>query len=78
MVPNFSACVQDVAARVPQDFELLAQRKGFKRFMSPALRRAVVARRAALDAREVALTGSLQVSYTRTGSLNCSNCPNVS
>ena len=48
---------------MPQDFELLAQRKGFKRFMSPALRCAVVARQAALDAREVALTGSLQVPH---------------
>ena len=46
---------------MPRDFELLAQRKGFKRFMSPALRRAVVARQAAMDSREAALTGSLQV-----------------
>lgn len=46
---------------MPADFELLAQRKGFKRYMSPALREAVAQRQAAVGAREARLSGSLQV-----------------
>lgn len=47
---------------MPADFELLAQRKGFKRYMSPALREAVAERQAAVEAREARLSGSLQAS----------------
>lgn len=52
--------VQEFARRVPADFELLAQRKGFKRYMCPALRDAVTDRAAAIAAREECLNGSLQ------------------
>ena len=51
---------QEHARRVPADFELLAQRKGFKRYMCPALRAGVAARAAAMAAREECLNGSLQ------------------
>ena len=49
-----------MAKEVPDDFELLAQRKGFKRYMSPELREAVTARQAAVEAREARLSGTLQ------------------
>ena len=71
------AWAQELATRVPRDFELLGQRKGFKRFMSPALRRGVVSRQAALDAREAALSGSLQVEVSRDAALQrlcCGPC----
>jgi len=60
-IDEHPARAQELTTRVPRDFELLGQRKGFKRFMSPSLRRGVVSRQAALDAREAALSGSLQV-----------------
>ena len=60
MVPTLSPGLQELARRVPGDFELLAQRKGFKRYMCPALRAAVQERQAAVAAREACLSGSLQ------------------
>lgn len=46
---------------MPGDWERLAQRKGFSRYMSPALRALVTKRAGLLQDRELALSGILKV-----------------
>ena len=47
--------------QVPQNFDLVSQRKGFKRYLSPRLRELVAALDTAKEGKEDALTGILQV-----------------
>ena len=51
--------------KVPGDWERLAQRKGFSRYMSPPLRALVTQRCGLLQDRELALSGVLKVGATR-------------
>ncbi len=53
--------VQALQKAVPQDFELMGQRKGFVRYMNPRLRLLVKQHADTLENRELALTGILQV-----------------
>lgn len=53
--------LQAFEERVPPSFELLTQRKGFKRYMTPELQELVKQHAQALDAKEVAMSGILQV-----------------
>lgn len=57
--------VQDAKSKVPSSFEVLGQRKGFLRFMSPELRELVETREEAVLQRETALQGILKVRRTR-------------
>ena len=52
---------QEMAKKVPREFELVSQKKGFKRFMSPQLRSLLRQRADALEAKEVAMANILQV-----------------
>ena len=52
--------MQALQKAVPQEFELMGQRKGFVRYMSPALRALVKQHADALEMRETALSGILQ------------------
>jgi len=52
--------VQEIAKGVPSDFELVSQRKGFKRFMTAELRDFVKQRAEALEKKEMAMAGILQ------------------
>lgn len=56
--------MQELEKRVPGNWERLAQRKGFSRYMSPALRQLVTERNELLQTREVALSNVLKVSLT--------------
>lgn len=58
--------MQALQKSVPQDFELMGQRKGFVRYMNPALRALVKQHADAQEAREAALTGILQVTFLDT------------
>ncbi|DBA75103.1 TPA: hypothetical protein ACH3X1_010428 [Trebouxia sp. C0004] len=58
---NLLEIPQALQKAVPQDFELMGQRKGFVRYMNPSLRLLVKQHADALEARELALTGILQV-----------------
>ena len=53
--------LQEIAKKVPHDFELVSQKKGFKRFMSPPLRSLLKQRGDALEAKETAMANILQV-----------------
>lgn len=53
--------MQGLQNAVPQEFELMGQRKGFVRYMNPALRALVKQHADALEIREIALSGILQV-----------------
>ncbi len=53
--------MQALQKAVPQDFELMGQRKGFVRYMNASLRLLVKQHADALETRELALTGILQV-----------------
>lgn len=55
------SAVQAVAEEVPSSYELVGQRKGFRRYKSPRLAELVVEHAAALEQRESALSGILQV-----------------
>ena len=59
----FSCDVQEVAKKVPHHFELVSQKKGVKRFMSPQLRRLLVKRAEVLEEREAAMAHILQVTF---------------
>ena len=52
--------MQDVAKGVPRDFELVSQRKGFKRFTTDELRGLVKQRAGALEEKEAAMAGIRQ------------------
>ena len=56
--------VQELAKKVPRDFELVSQKKGFKRFMSPQLRSLLRQRADALEAKEVAMANILKVNQS--------------
>ena len=56
-------CLQELAKKVPRDFELVSQKKGFKRFMSPQLRGLLKQRADALEAKEAAMANILQVQH---------------
>ena len=47
--------------RVPGDFEVVAQRKGFQRYRSPELTELVAAHAAAVQQKETCLAATLQV-----------------
>lgn len=64
---------QALQKTVPQDFELMGQRKGFVRYMNPALRALVKQHADAQEAREAALTGILQVTFLPTYSSVATN-----
>ena len=51
-------CLQGLAKRVPDDFELVAQRKGFNRYMTPRLRELVDQHNAVLKEREAVINVS--------------------
>lgn len=53
--------MQSLQKKVPQHFELMNQRKGFVRYMSPDLRAVVTQHADALENKEAALTAILQV-----------------
>ena len=53
--------LQALQKAVPAEFELMGQRKGFVRYYSPALRALVKQHADALESRELALSGILQV-----------------
>ena len=53
--------MQSLQKKVPHSFELMGQRKGFVRYMSPDLRVLVKQHAEALEDRETALAGILQV-----------------
>ncbi len=53
--------MQAVARDVPSSYELVGQRKGFKRYKSPRLAELLQEHAAALEERETALSGILQV-----------------
>ena len=53
--------MQSLQKKVPQHFELMNQRKGFVRYMSPDLRALVKQHADALDNKEAALSAILQV-----------------
>ena len=53
--------MQELSKQVPSDFELLSQKKGVKRFMTPRLRGLLQERATALQTIEEALSGILQV-----------------
>ncbi len=55
--------MQSLQRKVPQHFELMGQRKGFVRYMSPDLRALVKQHADALERKETALTAILQVSF---------------
>jgi len=55
------------ATKVPADYSLVAQRKGFRRYVSPALRGLVSEREAVLAQREAALAGVLRGLLARFG-----------
>ena len=57
--PSWEA--QALQKAVPEEFELMGQRKGFVRYYSPELRGLVKQHAEALEAREQALSGILQV-----------------
>ncbi|KAL0028206.1 hypothetical protein WJX79_001719 [Trebouxia sp. C0005] len=57
---NLLEIPQALQKAVPQDFELMGQRKGFVRYMNPSLRSLVKQHADALETRELALTGILQ------------------
>ena len=50
-----------LVSKVPREWELVGQRKGFSRYNSPQLVKLVAARQLALESRETALANSLQV-----------------
>lgn len=54
-------CMQSLQKKVPHHFEVMNQRKGFVRYMSPDLRTLVKQHADALEDRETALTSILQV-----------------
>ena len=54
--------LQELTKKVPSSYELVAQRKGFNRYMTPRLRELVSEHKAALEAREKASGCILQVS----------------
>lgn len=71
-------CRQDAEKKVPAEWERLAQRRGFSRYMSPALRKLTTRRASLLQDRELALSGVLKVSPPPSGALHvaanpCSN-----
>lgn len=53
--------------QVPQNFDLVAQRKGFKRYVSPRMRELISELEEAKEQKEKALTGILQVSECGVG-----------
>lgn len=53
--------VQGAWGEVPGNYELVSQRKGFKRYKSPKLVELLVEHAAVLEQREAALSGILQV-----------------
>ena len=53
--------MQSLQSKVPTHFEVMSQRKGFVRYMSPDLRTLVKQNADALENRETALTAILQV-----------------
>lgn len=53
--------MQSLQKKVPQHFELMNQRKGFVRYMSPDLRAVVKQHADAVENKEAALTAILQV-----------------
>ena len=55
--------MQTLQKFVPQDFELMGQRKGFVRYTSAPLQELVKAHADALQNREAALAGILQVRF---------------
>lgn len=65
-----AACVmQTLQKSVPQDFELMGQRKGFVRYTSAPLQELVKAHAEALQNKEAALAGILQVCFFATSRL---------
>jgi hypothetical protein len=56
-----SAAVQAAVGDVPSSYELVGQKKGFRRYRSPRLAELVRDHAAALEQREAALSGILQV-----------------
>ncbi len=62
--------MQALQKAVPQDFELMGQKKGFVRYMNPALRALVKKHADALETRETALTGILQVTVYTLNSMH--------
>lgn len=54
--------MQEAVKKVPREFELVSQKKGFKRYMSPQLRELLKERAEALEAKEAAMANILQVS----------------
>ena len=52
-----------LVSKVPRDWELVGQRKGFSRYNSPQLVKLVATRQLALEGRETALANSLQVRF---------------
>ena len=55
--------LQALQKAVPEEFELMGQRKGFVRYYSPELRDLVKQHAEALEMRELALSGILQVKF---------------
>ena len=55
--------VQSAWSDVPASYELVSQRKGFKRYKSPRLAELLAEYAAAQEQREAALSGVLQVIY---------------
>lgn len=53
--------LQELTKKVPREFELVSQKKGFKRFMSAELRELLKQRAEILEARETAMANILQV-----------------
>ncbi len=52
--------MQTAASKIPSSYELVGQRKGFKRYKSPRLAQLLQEHAAASEAREAALSGILQ------------------
>ena len=61
--------LQALQKAVPAEFELMGQRKGFVRYYSPALRALVKQHADALESRELALSGILQVGHLHIAAL---------
>lgn len=55
--------LQGLAKRVPSSYELIAQRKGFNRYMTSRLRELVTLHKSGLEAREKAAGCILQVTH---------------
>lgn len=53
--------VQDSAKKLPSHYELMSQRKGFRRYMTDDLRDILGTRAKALEDREAAMAGILKV-----------------